>query len=695
MTKLMVLPKKETDSLHARMLQHLASWASAVGLLHEKMRTDFEFVNGRQASKGTEMKLSSEGRELLYFNEIRPQLELLSGHRTSQQFDYVTSPRGREDKRLSAIASILLKATYDVIKKNEVVRRVGDDGDIGGLGAVYMGHTFDDAVDVVWGDLFMQRISPFSFVWDAWGTSPHYQDGQFMGHRWWMSEKAFRKAYPDAEATPASNDWFQALGQQFGSGESLLPPEALRREMVNADTGHLAVFRLYYREPRTVYYVADDETGELYEGGATKEQAEAAMQRALDQKVAHKLGELRVVPQNLDDTQIGFFILNQENQPMAGPDGQAPLVFATDEEAQAAITAKEAELRAVLQVGWKVFPRKATQIRWVEMNAFEILGKGTVPVTTRTYPYRAFISRHLGDEVEDIEGIVRQIVDRQKEITKRYNHLASHLAHAAHSGFFNKKGEGADTRQLERMGTRPGVVVEYLTVQPEKIEPSSVPIGHFNLLDANVGGIQRSTGINAEMLGLTSSSTVSGDAIDARQRGGVTMLMGRLLNFQEFDREVAQEMLHQIQTQMPVEKMRRILGVWEAKTQTQITGESVFKHPNTGDPATEDEILDLLASMKTTHFDLVLKPTPVGTEVREQQFMKGLQLMQMITQTGRRIGSVAFKEMAQLSDLPERLIAALEADAQAEQQVAIAEQQQIAIGDSIKSQQAREGPRGS
>ena len=173
------------------------------------------------------------------------------------------------------------------------------------------------------------------------------------------------------------------------------------------------------------------------------------------------------------------------------------------------------------------------------------------------------------------------------------------------------------------------------------------------------------------------------------------MLFGRIQNYMDFEKELADMMLYFIQTSMPVEKMRRILGVWEAKNQSNILGTSVFLDPVSGEPVQDDQILDLLATMKTTKFDLILKPMPVDSSVREQQYMQALQMAQMIVQTGTPIGPTTFKMIAQMSNLPDMLVASFEADAQAAQQAALAEQQLVGIQDAMKQQQSRRGPSGS
>jgi len=685
-----------TNSTHKLMLRYLQSWVTAVGRLHSLMRRDYEFVNNRQASQQVERTIRDKtGVELLYFNEIRPQFELLSGHRSSLSVDYVTAPRGREDKRLGTVASALLKATYDVINKEEVMRQASDDGDICGLGAVHIGHSFDFAEDVVWGDLFINRISPFSFVWDAWGTAPQYQDGKFMGHREWMHEDDYKKRYGKrAENIPPSNEWVLTLGQLHGDSQALEPSDALMREMFNAEKKHIGVFRIYYKDPVTVYFVADGETGDVHDGGFSEEEAKRQLKEQLTNKVNRMFGEKTVIPQNTEAGDIQFFIVDEQGQPIADESGEQPLGFPSEESAIEFIKQKKREMAVILGRDWAVWRRKRNRIRWADVSAFNVLDQGTLPATTQDYPYRMYVSRQLGDEVEDIEGIVRQIIDRQREITKRYNHLATHLAHSAHSGFFNKKGEGADTKLLQLMGARPGITVEYNNIMPTKIEPSQIPTGHFALLDANIGGMQRSTGINAELLGLTGSSAVSGEAIGKRQAGGITMQAGRIQNNLDFQKEVAKQMLYQIQISMPVEKMRRILGVWESKNAVGQDGQSPLLHPVTGDPVSEDQILDLLSTMKNTKFDLILKPMPTDQTVREKQFATALQMMQLVTASGRALGPTTFREVANLSELPERLVAALEADAQAEAQAAQAEAQNTQVGDAIKNRQAREGPNG-
>lgn len=687
------MQETKQNSKLTKMLNYIQSWATGTSELHRLMRRDYDFVNGVQGTLGNQKAMTASGRELLYFNEIRPQFELLSGHRSNQEVDYVAAPRGREDKRLGTVVSSLLKATYDVANKSTVMRQVGDDGDICGLGAIHIGHSFDFAEDVVWGDIFMDRVSPFSFVWDVWGTPPHYKDGKFQGHREWLHEDDYKKKYKKGDGDiPPSNTWMSNFGTVYGNSEVFEPSEALIREMLNAEQKHIGIFRLYYKDPVDIFFVADGETGDVFDGGYTEEEAKKQYKEQLVLKVNSTVGEAVVTPQNDPEGNIVFLIMGKEGQPWADDSGQQPMSFPTQEAGEAFVDQKKREVAALLSKDWAIWKRRRNRIRYTEFSAFEILDEGVLPSTTQTFPYRMYISRQLGDEIECIEGIVRQIIDRQKEITKRYNHLADHLAHSAHSGFFNRKGEGADTKLLKLLGTQPGIVAEYNTVMPTKIEPSNIPVGHFSLLEANIGGMQRSTGINSELLGLTGSSAVSGEAIGKRQAGGITQQAGRIQNFLDFEKEVAEQALYQIQISMPVDKMRRILGVWEAKTQAGIVGQSVLLHPVSGVPVSEEEILTLLSTMKNTKFDLVLKPMPADQTIREKQFGTALQMMQMVTATGRPIGPVTFKEIAQLSDLPERLIAALEADAQAAAQQAQAEAQNAQIGETINSRKAQEGP---
>ena len=70
-------------------------------------------------------------------------------------------------------------------------------------------------------------------------------------------------------------------------------------------------------------------------------------------------------------------------------------------------------------------------------------------------------------------------------------------------------------------------------------------------------------------------------------------------------------------------------------------------------------------------------------------------MAQMIVQTGTPIGPTTFKMIAQMSNLPDMLVASFEADAQAAQQAALAEQQLVGIQDAMKQQQSRRGPSGS
>ncbi len=672
---------------HALLMEYLRSWADGTELWRKEAITDLEYMNGRQVDELSARQLEAEKRPLVMTNEIRPQAELMAGEQRANAFDFLPVPRGREDQRLSAVCTAVMKAVFDFAKEPRTSNKVFDDGTATGLGVAHVGTNLDDAEDIAWGDLFIDRLNQFSFVFDPWATPPSFQDGRFMGHLWWMSEDLFKLEYPEA-ALPPRGDWVTHFGRAFGAVESVGTPLSLQHELMDAEKGHVRLAHVYYKEPQTVWFLIDELSGDVHEGGASKAEANQARVALAETQVEAVMGSLRVQAQIVEDGAI-FAIVDGEGTPQANPQTGQPELYPSQEDAEAALSEQRVALAQEIRRAYVIQRRKVRVIKWAVFTAFGLVATGDLDSTSRAFPYAAMVQRQWGDDVRDIEGITRQVRGRQDQVNKRNNLIDLNLAHSSHSGWLNKKGDGADTSQLEQAGTRPGVVIEYHLIKPEQIVPPQLPVGHFTLLQAAIDGIPRATGINAELQGLTSNSTVSGRAITARQRGGQVTLLPRMEGYTDYKLDLAKIVLDEIQRSMSVAKIRRIVGLWELKTGASAESQSIFLHPVTGEPATDDEIFQLLTTFKTMAFDLTLKPAATDETVRQMQFQRELELSQLITSSGRPIGPKLFEEMMHTADVSEKFRAAALEDLQAEQQALAAQQQQAQLEQTLNDQRGR------
>ncbi len=165
------------------------------------------------------------------------------------------------------------------------------------------------------------------------------------------------------------------------------------------------------------------------------------------------------------------------------------------------------------------------------------------------------------------------------------------------------------------------------------------------------------------MVGNTTQQTVSGRAIRARQSGGMTILKPRFRTFEEAQLDLAKMMISRIQQYYPPEKIRRIIGMFEAMSPMGMQGQPIFSDPITGMPMPEDVILQTLKDMTNIQFDIALAMRPFSDTERQAQFEQALQVSQIIAQTGRPLGPNTLQALVDLVEMPSRLAEGLKRDA--------------------------------
>ena len=655
-------PDTPNGKLHQQMMDYLQSWWEGTKHMRPQMQEDFAFMDGQQWKDGDVEKLVQEERPVLTFNEVQPQVELVAGVFRGIETTFIARPRGEEDKDLAELATASIRAAQDFMRLSRVRDRAKDDATIGGLGVIELLHTKDDTDDVIWGDVIAARVNPLSFIWDPWAIDPDWQDGEFMGKGTWMTESAFKTKFPKSPP-PKSGEWLSQFQGKIGDSESLGTGPSLAEALFDVSRGRIRLVTLYYKVMKEIAFLVNDTTGEVEDNGTRK-----AMQTRLT-ALARERAERDFQAFTVETAEDGTAgIINAETGAIAAnPNNpEQELRFGSAADAVEFLEGQIAQRASLYREPLKVITRKVREVRWVEMNAWDIVKKGTLDHDDRLFPYATYVSRQYRDDPASIQGLIRQTKDRQREINKRYSNLLDHLTRSSHSGWLLRQGQGAARQQLEQMGGKAGVVVEYTSVKPEKIEPSQISTGHFQLLQANVIGLQRATGVNAELLGNTTQQTVSGRAINARQQGGLTILKPRLKNYDESDLDLAKMVLSRVQQFYPPEKLKRIIGVAELNKPLGENGRRLFTHPVTGAPLSEDLIFERLERFSHTPYDLVLDVSDgTGTE-RQAKFEQGVQVMGLVTSTGRPVGPRTIEALADLTDLPVNLTAAIKEDLQQE-----------------------------
>lgn len=652
------------DSDRLNLLQgFIKTHFNATELARIKWIRDYDMAegNGKQWRRQDRERVEATSRPALEFNQILPQVELVTGMQRGINLDFTALPRGLEDRRLGEIATGSLKAATDFGRIQRVNDKVFDDGTICGLGVWEVLHTLDDADDMVWGDLVVSRLNPLSFLWDPWATDPDLQDGAFMGKATWMNVDDFKARYPGKEHLAKPGEWLSRTRHYLSSSQQLGTGPNLIRELYDTETGRIRILTLWHKVQQTIQFIVDTETGQVQDV-PSKSSGEQALEQLAEMHGRTKTAGLEVISQ--DETSI---ILDTETgQPIPDNSSGTPLQFAIPEAATEHLDALSKQAGMEIYERFKVVKRKARVPEWTEMVWWEILDSGKTPHSDRLYPYVPYISRQYSDDPESIMGIVRNLHDPQDEYNKRYSNILAHLNSSAHSGWLNRKTGGANRTQLELMGSKPGIVVEFASLAPTQIRPVEMSSGHFAMLQHGERSILRISGINAELVGQTTQTTVSGRAIRARQEGGATILKPRFRSFEEAQLDLARMLLGRIQQFYPVEKLKRIIGVAELNTPLGTGGQPLFTDPQSGQPMPDEAIMGLLSTMRNTKFDLVLSLSPSTATERQAQFEEAVQLAGLITSSGRPLGPNTMQAMIDLAEMPSRLAEGLKRDSEQE-----------------------------
>jgi hypothetical protein len=450
------------------------------------------------------------------------------------------------------------------------------------------------------------------------------------------------------------------VNQLIGSSDDLGTGQNLIPELWDQETGRIRILTMWDKRPVNIVLMVNETTGETQE---FKSKGEAEELLASIRTMA---GHDAVAPyQIVTQGQTAAIADTTTGQPVLNPQTGIPQEFASPEMAQSHLNALSEAAGMQVHEQYQVITRQAKKPYWTEMVYWQELDSGVTPYNDRDYPFVPYVSRRLSDDPESIMGIVRNLIDPQDEYNKRYSNLLAHLNSSSHSGWLNRKSGGANRAELEIMGSKPGVVVEYSAAPPTQIHPVEMSQGHFNLLQASERNILRISSINAEMIGQTTQQTVSGRAIKARQSGGATALRSRLKAFEESSLDLARMLFSRIQQFYTPEKIKRIIEVQELSQPMGMMGNSVFSDPITGMPVPEQMIFDYLSKVKNIEFDLVFHTQPFTPTEREAQYQQALQMATLVTQSGRPIGPATFNALIDMADMPTKLSTALKIDAMA------------------------------
>jgi hypothetical protein len=119
------------------------------------------------------------------------------------------------------------------------------------------------------------------------------------------------------------------------------------------------------------------------------------------------------------------------------------------------------------------------------------------------------------------QGMAQLMYDLQLTANKQRSLVYELVSKMALSGWLNKKVGGAEPEDLINYANGVEVQIPYETEPPIQIRAPGLPVGVVHLDKQSTADMAEVINVNAEMSGLATQRTISGRAVEMRQRGGV------------------------------------------------------------------------------------------------------------------------------------------------------------------------------
>lgn len=209
--------------------------------------------------------------------------------------------------------------------------------------------------------------------------------------------------------------------------------------------------------------------------------------------------------------------------------------------------------------------------RSVELNIIvsgQLLYTGPDPTSLDDFPYVPVLLYHepLIDTFElKIQGIVRSIIDAQKQYNRRHSQIIDLMESIINTGWITKNGAVLDPNMLMQAGQGKQIVVNEgydVNADIREVSPPNIPPGYLQYQDILDQNIMEIPGASDELLGLSSTgdSQVSGKLAEVRASNGLKGNRGIFDNLEQTKKYLGDLVIKCIQINYSPGKIARILG---------------------------------------------------------------------------------------------------------------------------------------
>lgn len=520
-----------------------------------------QFVANQQWSQADIDRLHSQRRPRLTINKILAAILFKSGMQRQQRTKVKLLPFEGGDSRMAELMGALLEYVGNCSRERKIDSQVFTDMIVTGLGFWKVILDFDDDPE---GDIKWERIDPLAVFWDPNCFDAGWEKAEYVIHASWWSLEAAQAQWPEHK---------EEIRKQFGEwlgGESA------------SGSGY----------------------GNLAAGGEMAGDSNAP-QRLWWDKGTQKIRVIEVWYTKRTKVTVVFNTLTKDTT--------------ADEEA-VKIAREEVKKNPELKDTLKFYPRSVKTIHVAQVLNDIMLDNAESPYTPNVFPIFPTVGYYFWKEPL---GDVEYMKDPQREKNKRRSTMVEMVQRMPHSGFFNKMVGGAKTKDLEEFATGNGAVVNYQDVPPEPIRSPDLPQTLVFLDAKSDAEVRDVVNVTNELLGNNTQRTVSGRAIEARQRSGGITQEPMLDSFEEAKEPAVKFLIGVIQQYTSLTKASRILGTMAEK-------DPMGKTAGLVNGTEQYELIQLLSDAFDQKYDVELSAEPWDASHKRLRLQAILELLETV-----------------------------------------------------------------
>lgn len=532
----------------------------------EKAVESYRFVKGEQWADEDLATLREQRRPALVLNKILTPVNFLLGLQRQSRSQVKLLPMEAGDVRGVEFMQGLLKWVGINCGEAEVDSRVFADKIITGRGFWKLG--LDYRRDPA-GELRWWRVSPLAVFTDPNWPECEWDETKYCGHALWYGLRAALEEWPEHEEVIRDQygEWLNQ-GGSFGAGPAT--------GQSGADAGDPWADQRMFWDAETqrvrvleIWYRESKRVQVVYDresGRASAAPEDVAYAREITRANPIMKDRLAIIPRVVESVRVAKLLNDILLDDMPSPYDQP---------------------------GFPLFPD----------------------------PGYYFWQEH--------QGVVEAMKDPQREKNKRRSSIVEIVRRMPHSGWYNHKTQGAKTDEIVNFSTGAGVVINYEQIKPDAITPPDIPQALVYLERATDQEIKEIPNINAELVGQGTQRTVSGRAIEARQRGGLTVQEPLLESHNHAKQDATRFMLALIQQFVTVPQAMRVLGSMVVRQPTGPEAQAMQQMQAGG--GGEEELTAILQGALDARFDVAMTDQPWEPSVKRERYDA---LVELVAQFG-------------------------------------------------------------